>query len=68
MFNLLAILGITATVHPVVRGDVSMASFGIMIALALLLIPLMRTGFRISRPEGAGLLIAYVAYLAWLVT
>jgi Ca2+/Na+ antiporter len=27
----------------------------------------MRTGFRINRLEGAGLLVIYIAYIAWLV-
>jgi cation:H+ antiporter len=67
VFNLLAILGITAVIRPISRGDVSMVSFGIMIALALLLLPVMRTGFRISRLEGAGLLASYAGYLYWLV-
>jgi len=67
MFNLLAILGITSTVSPLTRGGVSMASFGVMILFAALLIPMMKTGMRISRWEGAGLIAAYVAYLAWLL-
>jgi cation:H+ antiporter len=67
VYNLLAILGITALIRPLSRGDVSMASFGIMVALALLLLPVMRTGFRISRLEGVGLLAAYAGYLFWLV-
>ena len=44
-----------------------MASFGVMILLAALLVPLMKTGMRISRWEGAGLLVAYFAYLSWLI-
>jgi len=67
IFNLLAILGITATITPITRGGVSMASFVVMIVLAALLVPLMKTGLRISRWEGAGLLVAYAAYLVWLI-
>ena len=67
IFNLLAILGITATITPITRGGVSMASFGVMILLSALLVPLMKTGLRISRWEGAGLLVAYSAYLIWLI-
>jgi cation:H+ antiporter len=67
MFNLLAILGITSTISPLTRGGVSMASFGVMILFAALLIPMMKTGMRISRWEGAGLTAAYVAYLVWLL-
>jgi len=67
IFNLLARLGITATITPITRGGVSMASFVVMIVLAALLVPLMKTGLRISRWEGAGLLVAYAAYLVWLI-
>ncbi|MEJ2483033.1 MAG: calcium/sodium antiporter [Gemmatimonadota bacterium] len=67
LFNLLAILGVTALVRPVVRGDVTMPSFALMIALAIALVPLMRSGFRVNRLEGSGLLLAYVAYLYWLM-
>ena len=67
VFNLFAILGITALMRPVGRGAVDFVSFGTMIGLAVLLVPVMRTGFRINRLEGAGLLVIYIAYIAWLV-
>ena len=67
VFNLFAILGITALIRPVSRGAVDFVSFGTMIGLAVLLVPVMRTGFRINRLEGAGLLVIYIAYIAWLV-
>ncbi len=67
LFNLLAILGITATIQPVARGGVELTSFWLMIGFAVLLVPVMRTGFRISRIEGMGLLAIYAAYILWLV-
>lgn len=67
LFNLLAILGLTGLVRPIARGDVTMVSFALMIGLAIALVPLMRTGFRLNRLEGAGLLVAYMAYIFWLV-
>lgn len=67
LFNLLAILGVTGLVRPVARGNVSMISFAVMIGLAVALVPLMRSGFRVSRPEGAALLIAYLLYVYWLI-
>jgi cation:H+ antiporter len=66
-FNLLGILGVTALVRPIARGAVSPVDFGVMIAFALVLLPVMRTGYRISRLEGGLLLAGYVAYLGWLV-
>ena len=67
LFNLLAILGVTGLVRPVVRGQVSMVSFAVMIGLAIVLLPLMRSGFQVSRREGAALLLVYAAYVYWLI-
>ncbi|MCL7938213.1 MAG: calcium/sodium antiporter [marine benthic group bacterium] len=67
LFNLLAILGVTGLVRPVMRGQVSMVSFAVMIGLAVALVPLMRSGFEVSRREGAALLFAYAAYVYWLI-
>ena len=67
LFNLLAILGVTGLVRPVMRGQVSMVSFSVMIGLAVALVPLMRSGFEVSRREGAALLFAYAAYVYWLI-
>ena len=67
LFNLLAILGVTGLIRPVMRGDVSMVSFAVMIGLAVTLLPLMRSGFRVSRLEGAALLLAYAGYVYWLI-
>ncbi len=67
LFNLFAILGITAAITPVARGAVDMVSFGTMIGLAVLLVPVMRTGFRINRLEGAGLLLIYGIYYYRLI-
>ncbi len=66
-FNLLGILGIASLARPITRGDVTLVDFGVMIAFALLLVPLMRTGLRISRFEGGLLVAGYLGYLAWLL-
>lgn len=66
-FNLMGILGIAALARPITRGDVSPVDFGVMIAFALLMLPLMRTGYRIGRIEGGLLVAGYLAYLWWLV-
>ncbi len=67
IFNILAILGISALVVPLRAGGVGLVDLGVMIGLVLLLLPLMRTGFSIDRWEGALLLAAYVGYVAYLV-
>ncbi len=66
-FNLMGILGLAALVRPVSRGSVGLVSFGVMLGLALLLLPVMRSGYRISRLEGGALVSAYLGYLWWLM-
>ncbi|NNJ28000.1 calcium/sodium antiporter [Alienimonas chondri] len=73
MFNSLGIIGTTALVTPL---DVNLASpeldgtlntdLCVMFAAAVLLLPLMRTGYRVSRWEGLALLVCYAGYVTWL--
>ena len=67
VFNLLAILGLTSLVTPLSTAGISVMDLGVMAGLSLLLWPFARYQHRICRPEGAFLLLAYVAYLSWLV-
>lgn len=65
-FNILGILGITAVLRPLDRGDITMVDLAAMLMFALLLVPLIMVRQRIGRPEGLALLAAYVVYLVWL--
>lgn len=67
IFNLLGILGITALVHPLGAGALSLIDGAVLLGLTLFLLPLMRTGFTLSRLEGSVLLTVYLGYLAYLV-
>lgn len=67
IFNVLAILGITAVAKPLVRGSVTLADLGVMLAFSALPLPLMLSRGRLERWEGALLLACYVLYLLWLV-
>ncbi|MEM9797818.1 MAG: calcium/sodium antiporter [Pseudomonadota bacterium] len=69
IYNILGILAVTALVHPISVPD-QIANFDIWVALAatIALMAMAVTGWRITRREGAMLLIAYGAYLAWLAT
>lgn len=66
IFNILAILGLTGSISPIQVQNISGIDLGAMIFVTLLLLPLMRTGFRISRVEGAALLLFYGGYLYYL--
>jgi cation:H+ antiporter len=70
LFNLLAVLGITALVSPgvlpvdpaAVRIDVP-----IMVAVAVLCLPVFANGAVLARREGFVFVVLYAGYIAWLV-
>jgi cation:H+ antiporter len=66
LFNLLNILGTAALVQPLDCPGISRLDFAMMLALAVLLLPLMRSGFRLQRWEGGLLLMLYIGYVVWL--
>ncbi len=65
-FNILAILGITALIHPLDRSGVTLVDLGVMVGLTILLLPLMFSRRRIGRGEGVLLLVIYFGYIWWL--
>ncbi len=67
LFNILAVLGITAMIHPISANGLELTDFLVMLALALLMLPFAYTGMRISRQEGVVLLLIYIAYTSYLV-
>ncbi len=66
IFNLLGIGGVTASIQPVSSAGIGWIDHGTMIFTAVILLPLLRTGFRLDRIEGALLLGIYGVYL-WLI-
>lgn len=68
LFNLLGILGLSAAVTPLpVAAGVRASDGWWMLGVTVLLFPVMRTGLRVSRWEGVGLLGLYGAYLVVLL-
>lgn len=63
IFNILSILGISAIITAISSAQISIFDFGVMLAAALILLPLSYTGFKITRLEGLLLLIGYFAYI-----
>ena len=68
IFNILAILGLTGWISPIHVHNINRVDLGAMILVTLLLLPLIRTGFRITRVEGAALLMLYGCYLYYLLS
>jgi cation:H+ antiporter len=69
IFNVLAVIGIASTAHPdgplTVSWRILSFDFPVMLAAAVLLLPIIRTGRHISRPEGVLLLALYGGYITW---
>ncbi|MBE6375977.1 MAG: calcium/sodium antiporter [Lentisphaerae bacterium] len=66
MFNILCILGIAPLISPIHAPEINWIDLGTMIFLTVSLFPIMRTNWKISRAEGAFLLLIYIAYTAYL--
>ncbi len=68
IFNVLAIVGVTAVVRPLpVSGAMLHSDIWWMLATSLVLFPMMRSRYVVGRPEGALLLAAYVVYVTLLI-
>lgn len=67
IFNILGILGITAIVIPLSSAGISYVDFGVMLFSALILLPLSKTGFKITRLEGFFLVAGYIVYIYYLL-
>ncbi len=66
IFNVLCILGIAPLIKPIYARGIKYPEMGLMLAVSLLLIPIMATGLKISRKEGALLFLIYVGYTFYL--
>lgn len=68
IFNVLGIGGATALIHPLpVAPEIIQRDNLWMLGASLILFPLMKSGMRINRLEGALLLAGFIAYMALLV-
>lgn len=68
IYNILAILGISSLIHPIpVTQSVLWFDLPVMIATALVCLPLFLTGRALSRGEGLLFLGYYVAYTVYLI-
>ena len=66
IFNILGILGIAPIITPMRNAQLDYVDLGTMLFCSVLLLPLMRTSWKITRKEGALLLGIYCAYITYL--
>ena len=67
MFNILAISGITSSIHPIQIAAINNVDLFVMLGTSIVMLPLAWTGSRISRGEGLFLVGIYVLYTLWLL-
>ncbi|MFA6961228.1 MAG: calcium/sodium antiporter [Opitutaceae bacterium] len=66
-FNVLGILGVAALIRPIDAPGLEWGDLLVMLVVAIALLPLAKSGGRVSRWEGAALFSTYVGYTAWLL-
>ena len=66
LFNILAIAGSCSLVQPIVAKNVNYIDLLVILAISLLLLPLVKSGQKITRTEGLVLVIVYIIYVFWL--
>ena len=67
VFNILGILGVTGVLGGAYVPELSLIDLGVLVGVTVAVFPLVRSGGRISRIEGGGLLLTYFAYTGWLL-
>lgn len=68
MLNILFVVGTVALIRPMrVETESLTTHFPVMIGFSLLLYPIARSGFKISRVGGIILLAGFAGYLIWLI-
>ncbi|UCD39265.1 MAG: calcium/sodium antiporter [Fidelibacterota bacterium] len=67
LFNILCILGLTVIINPFGIQGITMVDMGLMLLTALLLLPLVRSGFVLNRWEGGLLVVIYIGYMVMLL-
>ena len=65
LFNTLVVIGVPAVIkgYIPVESEVLIYDFPVMIGLTLLILPLLRSGGKLDRTEGFGLVAIYIGYI-----
>ena len=67
LFNMMVVMGITASIKPVIAGEIQVLDLAVMLGATFVLIPfLCGRGFVLRRWEGAVLVLGYGVYCTWL--
>lgn len=67
IFNLLLILGVSSTIHPITISMASFVDLGLLLGVSLLAYAFVCTGKRINRWEGLVILLMYAGYMGYSI-
>ncbi len=70
LFNLLAVLGVTAVISPdaiPIAASAVQVDIPVMVAVAVACLPIFANGYVLNRWEGTAFLVMYAGYIVWLV-
>ncbi|MBQ2614040.1 MAG: calcium/sodium antiporter [Clostridia bacterium] len=67
VFNILFVLGISATLHPVCVEMLAVYDTAILFVIGLMVYLLTAAGKKISRPVGGAMVITYIAYVIYII-
>lgn len=67
IFNLLLVLGVSSVINPIVIDQSSILDLSILTLAMIVILPIMYTGKKITRPEGIFMTLAYIAYMISLI-
>ena len=67
VFNILLILGLTATITPLQIEGITTIDMAVMLVSIVMVWLFSRTRYTVERWEGAVLVLGYLAYLIWLI-
>ena len=67
VFNILLIMGLTATITPLQIEGITIIDMAVMLVSIVMVWLFSRTRYTVERWEGAVLVLGYLAYLIWLI-
>ena len=67
VFNILLILGLTATITPLDIDDITIVDMSVMLLSVVMVWLFSRTRYTVERWEGGLLVLLYLVYLGWLI-
>jgi cation:H+ antiporter len=67
IFNILCILGVSASITPLEGAGIRLIDLLVMLGMAILLLPIMKTDFLLDRKEGLVLVAGYAGYVLSLL-